>query len=81
MFIEPERLFCGIKITFSNRRDRRNQLKANILKALEYLKSWLKIVNKETEVLKGLIESLADGLMGKEYSENSDDESDGKDKE
>jgi hypothetical protein len=40
MSADPERLFSGAKITIS---DRRNRLGIYIIKALECLKSWLKI--------------------------------------
>jgi hypothetical protein len=38
--VDPECFFSGAKITIS---DRRNRLGIYIIKALEYLKSWLKI--------------------------------------
>ena len=38
---DPERLFSGVKITISNRR---NRLGILIVEALEYLKLWLKIL-------------------------------------
>ena len=40
MSADPERLFSGVKITIS---DRRNRLRIYTLEALECLKSWLKI--------------------------------------
>jgi hypothetical protein len=40
MSADPERLFSGVKITVS---DRRNRLGIYTLEALECLKSWLKI--------------------------------------
>jgi hAT family dimerisation domain. len=40
MLADPERLFLGAKITISNRR---NRLSIYTVKALECLKSWLKI--------------------------------------
>ena len=40
MSADPERLFSGAKITGS---DRRNRLRIYTIKALECLKSWLKI--------------------------------------
>ena len=40
MSADPERLFLGAKIIISNRR---NRLRIFIIKALECLKSWLKI--------------------------------------
>ena len=64
MSAEPERLYSHSKTTLS---DRRNRLGADILEALECLKSWLKIADKEGEVLEGLLDSLSDGLMGKDY--------------
>jgi hypothetical protein len=40
MSTDPERLFLGVKISVS---DRRNRLRIYTLEALECLKSWLKI--------------------------------------
>jgi len=60
MSIEAKRLFSGYKITLT---DRRNRIGAELVKALECLKSWLKIKDKEAVVLEGLIESQIGGLM------------------
>jgi hypothetical protein len=59
-----KRLFSGAKVTLS---DRRNRLGTDVFEALECLKLWLKIRDKEAEVLKGLLDSLSDGLMSKVY--------------
>jgi hypothetical protein len=59
-----ERLFSGAKITLC---DRRNRLRAEVFEALKCLKSWLKIRDKKAEVLKGLLDSLSDGLVSKVY--------------
>jgi hypothetical protein len=52
MSADPERLFSGAKITISDRRDRLN---IYTIKALECLKSWLKIeaFKEEDKVNKG----------------------------
>jgi hypothetical protein len=59
-----KRLFSGAKVTLFNRQ---NRLRTDVFKALEYLKLWLKIKNKKAEVLKGLLNSLSDGLISKVY--------------
>jgi hypothetical protein len=59
-----KRLFSGAKVTLS---DRRNRLGTDVFEALECLKSWLKIRDKEAEVLEGLLDSLSDWLMSKVY--------------
>jgi hypothetical protein len=52
MSADPKRLFSGAKITIS---DRRNRFNIYTIKALECLKSWLKIkaFKKEDNVNKG----------------------------
>ena len=52
MSVEAKRLFSGCKIILSNQR---NRMGAELLEALECLKSWLKIKDREAEVLEGLI--------------------------
>ena len=52
---EVERLFSSAKITLT---DRRNRLSVDLLKALEYLKSWLKITDREADILEGLLNLL-----------------------
>lgn len=74
MSAQAERLFSSAKITLS---DRRNRLGSNVLKVLEYLKSWLKIVDKEAEILKDLIDSIEGGIMSLEYVDRGDSDSDG----
>ena len=60
MSAEAERLFSSAKITLT---DRRNRMGAELVEALECLKSWLQIKDKEAAVLEGLVESQIEGLM------------------
>ncbi len=46
MSVDPERLFSGAKITISNRC---NRLGIVTIQALEYLKSWLKVIEIQGE--------------------------------
>ena len=55
MSSEAERLFSSAKITLT---DRRNRLGVDLLEALECLKSWLKITDREADILEGLLDSL-----------------------
>jgi hypothetical protein len=57
---EPERLFLGVKISLTNRR---NYIGDNLLQALKYLKSWHKITNQEYELLESLYDSLEHGIL------------------
>ena len=60
MLAKAERLFSSAKITLT---DRRNRIGVEVCEALECLKSWLKITDKEIVVLEGLVESSISGLI------------------
>lgn len=64
MSSEAERLFSSCKITLT---DRRNRLGADLLEALECLKSWLKITDRDAQILEGLLESIEGGMESKEW--------------
>ena len=49
MLADPKRLFLGIKITVT---DRRNRLGIRTIQALECLKSWLGLVKAEDDDIK-----------------------------
>jgi len=72
MSAEAERLFSSCKITLTNRR---NRLGADLLEALECLKSWLKITDRESQILEGLIDSLEGGIESLEWEVQDDDRS------
>jgi hypothetical protein len=61
MSADPEHLFSGVKIIIL---DYRNRLSIYIIKALEYLKSWLKIkaFKEEDDVNKGQEEGHIDNI-------------------
>ena len=54
MAAEPERVFSSCKVTLS---DRRNRMGAELLEALECLKSWLKISSAEADIVEGIMSS------------------------
>ena len=60
MLAEAKRLFSSAKIMLI---DYRNRIGAEVYKALECLKSWLKIIDKEAAVLEGLVELSILGLI------------------
>ena len=66
MSTDAERLFSSCKITLT---DRRNHLGDDILEAIEYLKSWLKIADQEARILEDLITSLQGGIESDTYSD------------
>ena len=72
MSAEAERLFSSCKITLTNRR---NRLGADLLEALECLKLWLKITDRESQILEGLIDSLEGGIESLEWEVQDDDRS------
>jgi hypothetical protein len=57
---EPERLFSGVKISLT---DRRNRIGDELLQALKYLKSWHKITDQEYELIESLYDSLEHGIL------------------
>jgi len=69
MSTEAERLFSSCKITLT---DRRNRLGADLFEALECLKSWLKITDREAQILEDLIESREGGIESKGWNTLSD---------
>jgi len=69
MSTEAERLFSSCKVTLT---DRRNRLGVDLLKALECLKSWLKITDREAQILEDLIESREGGIESKGWNILSD---------
>ena len=80
MSTDAERLFSSCKITLT---DRRNHLGDDILEAIEYLKSWLKIADQEARILEDLIILLQGGIESNTYSDIGRDrgqESDSDDK-
>jgi hypothetical protein len=60
MSTKPERLFSGVKISLTNRR---NHMGDDLLQALKCLKSWHKITNREYELLESLYDSLEHGIL------------------
>ena len=64
MSADPERLFLGAKITVT---DRRNRLGIRTIQALEFLKSWLGLVEAEDD-------DIEDGDDMVERLEGVDDE-------
>ncbi len=60
MSTEPERLFSGAKISLT---DRRNRIGDDLLQALECLKSWHKITDREYELLESLYDSLEHRIL------------------
>jgi hypothetical protein len=65
IFVNPEYLFSGIKIMIS---DRRNRLEILTVKALEYLKSWFKILtfidnNNKDRRLEESIKGAPEGII------------------
>ncbi len=60
MSTEPERLFSGAKISLT---DRRNRMGDELLQALECLKSWHKITDREYELMESLYDSLEHGIL------------------
>ena len=66
MSTDAERLFSSCKITLT---DRRNRLSDDVLEAIEYLKSWLKIADQGARILEDLIISLQGGIESDNYSD------------
>ena len=55
MSSEPERIFSGAKLTFS---DQRNGLKSETIELLEYLKSWFRLGIFTEEDLHAVVNDL-----------------------
>ena len=62
----PDKDRESCKITLTNRR---NHLGDDILKAIECLKSWLKIADQGARILEDLIISLQGGIESDNYSD------------
>ena len=65
MSTDAERLFSSYKIILT---DYRNRLSSKVLKAIKYLKSWLKIADQEAYILEDLITLLQGGIESDDYS-------------